>query len=398
MSKQEKKCDVALSTLYFGLNYGSILTAFGLYKAVESYGMKPALLSKPNKLWTDHYANPESIANLFINKFCNVLTCDDDNMADLNELADQFLVGSDVIWSYNVVGKDTDDLYFLPYVRPEKKKIAYAPCFGGSFQPKDGTLNQYVKLMRRFSGIAVKEDKEAEILRNSFGIEPAMVIDPVFLCDKQCYVDCAEQAAAKHVESDDTFIFSSIENCDSRKRAFLLRGNEILVKNHCSELRNFIDINRYPESKALLDLDVAYHNRVEDYLYYLMHSEFVITDNYYTMCMALIFEKPFVVLVNEDFPEIYRFESILKPLGLEERLVVLQEDLKKKEYLFRMPIRWNLVNEKLQELKSASEEWLKAQLGVKTEEASAETPAEAEVSAEAAAPVEAAPAEAPKEE
>ncbi len=368
MSKQETKYDVALSTLYFGLNYGSILTAFGLYKAVESYGLRPALISKPEKLWTDHYANPESIANLFISKNCNILECSDLERATLNDCADSFLVGSDIIWNYQVVGKDTDYTYFLDYVRPDKKKIAYAPCFGGVFQPKDGTVNQYVRCLRQFNGIAVKEDKEAEILRNSFGIEPAMVVDPVFLCDKQCYIDCAEQAAAKHAESDDTFIFSSVENCDPRKRAFLLRGNEILVKNNCSELRNFIDINRYPESKALLDLDVAYHIRVEDYLYYLMHSEFVITDNYYTMCMALIFEKPFVVMVNEDFPEIYRFESILKPLGLEERLVILQEDLKKKEYLFRMPIRWNLVNQKLQELKTASEEWLKEQLGVKTEE------------------------------
>lgn len=371
MSTQEIKYDVALSTLYFGLNYGSILTAYGLYKAVESYGLKPALLSKPEKLWTDHYANPESIANLFINSHCNVLTCNDDDMSKLNDCADTFLVGSDIIWNYNVVGKGAGYTYFLDYVRPDKKKIAYAPCFGGSFTPKDGTLNHYVKCVHRFAGVSVKEEKEAQLMRNTFGIDPATVVDPVFLCDKQCFIDCAEQAVAKKVESDDTFIFSSIENCDPRKRAFLLRGNEILVKNCGSELRNFIDINRYPESKALLDLDVAYHIRVEDYLYYLLHSEFVITDNYYTMCMALIFEKPFVVMVNEDFPEIYRFENVLKPLGLEERIVVLQEDLKRKEYLFRKPIRWNLVNKTMQELKAASEEWLKTQLGVKTEEAPA---------------------------
>ena len=128
---------------------------------------------------------------------------------------------------------------------------------------------------------------------------------------------------------------------------------------------------------------MAYHIRVEDYLYYLLHSEFVITDNYYAMCMALIFEKPFVVMVNEDFSEIYRFENVPKPLGLEERIVVLQEDLKKKEYLFRKPIRWNLVNKTMQELKAASEEWLKTQLGVKTEEAPA---AETETAEAEAAP------------
>ncbi len=376
MSEISSKYDVALSTLYFGLNYGSILTAYGLYKTVESYGLKAALLAKPESLWTAHYANPESIANLFIRSRCNIIEVDEQNTAQLNDAADTFLVGSDVIWNYDVVGKDVNYFYFLDYVRPEKKKIAYAPCFGGSFQPADGTLSQYVRPLRRFNGVAVKEDKEAEILRTYFGIEPDMVLDPIFLCDKQCYIDCAEQAAAKHVETDSSFIFSSIENCDPRKRAFLLRGNDILVKNNCSEMRNFIDINRYPESKALLDLDVAYHIRVEDYLYYIMHSEFVITDNYYTMCMALIFEKPFVVLVNEDFPELYRFESLLKPLGLEERIVILQSDLRKKEYLFRKPVRWHLVNRLLQEQKDTSDAWLRTQLGVsKPAEVQAETDA-----------------------
>ena len=75
----------------------------------------------------------------------------------------------------------------------------------------------------------------------------------------------------------------------------------------------------------------AYHIRVEAWLYYLIHSEFVITDNYYGMCFALIFEKPFVVLANMDLPDLYRYRAILQPLGLEERLVILQEDLKKRK-------------------------------------------------------------------
>ena len=164
------------------------------------------------------------------------------------------------------------------------------------------------------------------MLQDLFHITPEMVLDPVFLCDKQFYIDCAERSAAKAVETDQSFIFTYIECCDDRKRQFLLKGNDILLVNHYSQLRNFIDINRFPESKALLKLDPAYHIRVEDWLYYLIHSEFVITDNYYGMCFALIFEKPFVVLANMDLPDLYRYRAILQPLGLEERLVILQED------------------------------------------------------------------------
>ena len=113
MSEISSKYDVALSTLYFGLNYGSILTAYGLYKTVESYGLRAALLAKPESLWTAHYANPESIANLFIRSRCNVIEVDEQNTAQLNDAADTFLVGSDVIWNYDVVGKDVNYFYFL---------------------------------------------------------------------------------------------------------------------------------------------------------------------------------------------------------------------------------------------------------------------------------------------
>ena len=82
------------------------------------------------------------------------------------------------------------------------------------------------------------------------------------------------------------------------------------------------------------------------------------------MCFALIFEKPFVVLANIDLPNLYQYQAILQPLGLEERIVILQEDLKKKEYLFRKPIRYNRVNKVLNSMKYDSEMWLKKQLGI----------------------------------
>lgn len=365
--------DVALSTLYFGLNYGSVLTAYALYQTVSELGLRPVLLPKPDALWTDHYADKNSVANLFIRSHCDVLDAytnpTPEQLQSLNKEISTYLVGSDIVWNDAVVGRQAGGWYFLDFVAPENKKLAYASCFGGKFQPKDGTVNQYAAWLHRFQGIAVKEEKEAELLETQFAVSAQMVLDPVFLCNPQAYTDCAAVSAASHVETPgQTFLFTSVENCDPRKRAFLLRGNAILCREKQSPLRNFIDINRFPESKELLGLDPAYHIRVEDYLYYIQHSEFVITDNYYAMCMALIFEKPFVVLANEDLPDLYRFQNLLDPLGLSERLVILQTDLKKKEYLFRKPVRWQLVRKALETRRAESLAWLKAQLGIAAEE------------------------------
>lgn len=375
MKKNSMAYDTAVYSLWFGLNYGSILTACALYKTLEQYGKHPALLQKQPALWGEHYAEKDNIAGCFAYQNCDVLEVFDseEDARILREDVQNHVVGSDVVWNYDVVGKQSGLYYFLENVPADKRKIAYASCFGGAFTAEGETRNDCGRLLHQFNGIAVKEYEEAEVLQNLFHITPEMVLDPVFLCDKQFYIDCAERSAAKAVETDQSFIFTYIECCDDRKRQFLLKGNDILLVNHYSPLRNFIDINRFPESKALLKLDPAYHIRVEDWLYYLIHSEFVITDNYYGMCFALIFEKPFVVLANMDLPDLYRYRAILQPLGLEERLVILQEDLKKKEYLFRKPIRYDRVNRVLQKMKQDSEVWLKQQLGIAVPDAPATT-------------------------
>ncbi len=365
-----RKYDAAVSSLYFNLNYGSILTAYALYQAVKDYGLKPALLSKPEKLWTENYSeskrcsDPNSISNLFISKQCDILEFNDKSAADLNSCADIFLVGSDIVWSFPFIGKDAGNPFFLDYVNPEKRKIAYGSSFGADFKIRPEAVNEQIRLLRRFNGIAVKEYEEAEILTEHFGIESDTAVDPLFLCDRKHYIECAQQSKAKREEAEGSFIFASIESCNLRIRQYLLRGNEILAKNRGSALRILTDIKHPEESKARLKLETAPYECVEDYLYYLINSEFVITDNYYTMCMALIFEKPFVVTVNEEAPEIYKFKAILEPLGLTERLVIIQSDLKKKEYLFRKPIKQQLVNRELNRLRSESEEWLKNQLGI----------------------------------
>mgnify|MGYP001630448728 CR=1 FL=1 len=358
--------DTAVYSLWFGLNYGSILTSCALYKTLEQYGKHPALIQKQPELWSAHYAEKDNIAGRFVYQNCKVLEVFDseEDARILREDVQTYIIGSDIVWNYDAVGKQSGLYYFLEDVPEKKQKIAYASCFGGAFTAKGEIRNNCGRLLHQFQGIAVKEYKEAELLQNLFRITPEMVLDPVFLCDKQFYIGCANRSAAKQVETAESFIFSYIECCDDRKRQFLLRGNDILMGNHYSPLRNFIDINRFPESKALLKLEPAYHIRVEDWLHYLIHSEFVITDNYYGMCFALIFEKPFVVLANIDLPNLYQYQAILQPLGLEERIVILQEDLKKKEYLFRKPIRYNRVNKVLNSMKYDSEMWLKKQLGI----------------------------------
>lgn len=369
----ENSFDTAVYSLWFGLNYGSILTSFSLYKALEKLGKKPALLQKPKELWTEHYADKGNISSLFMYENCKVLEVfDNPEDGKIFESIDTYVTGSDIIWNRKLLGETVE--YFMQRgISNEKRKISVSSSFGVGFDLDGGLDNEYYHFLRRYNALSVSDDENADAMKNYFDLNAKVLLDPVFLCDKQAFIDCAEKSAAKHNERMNSFIFASVENGDKRKKAFVLKGNDIMLHNKGSFLRCMIDINRFPESKEALGIEPAFFIRVEDYLYYLINSEFVLTDNVYAMYLALIFEKPFAVMANKDDPYLYRFRDFLVPLGLEERLVILQDDLKTKEYLFRKPVRYQKVTPILEGIKQDNLEWLKKSLGIeninKTEEA-----------------------------
>lgn len=366
-NKSAKKPIAALDTLWFALDYGNILSGYSLYKAVESLNCEPLLMNKPENLWSDHYAEVDNIAGKFIYKNCNVAdVCHTpDDLAKIVDKSDVFVLGSNMVWSYDICGKQVDYHYYFDYVPQNKKKISYGSSFGYTYTgPFGEQMKSCARMLSSFNGLSVNQYIDAEFIHNRFGLNAEIVLDPVFICDKSYFEKCASEAPAKSVENDNTFIFTYIKRGNERKREFVMRGDDILTPNNYSPMRNFIDINRYPESKEMLGLDPAYHITVNDWLYYLINSEFVITDDYYGVCFALIFNKPFVFIESENYPGMNMVYTLLSSLGIEERIVKTEDDYKRKEYLFRMPIRYKNVNKVLDMMRNESYEWLKSMLDV----------------------------------
>ncbi len=68
---------------------------------------------------------------------------------------------------------------------------------------------------------------------------------------------------------------------------------------------------------------------MESWLAHIAKSEFVITDSFHGMCVAIINHRQFIVIVNKLRGET-RFVSILKLLGLEHRMVYSASELEEK--------------------------------------------------------------------
>ena len=208
---------------------------------------------------------------------------------------------------------------------------------------------------------------DSEILRERFGMTGEIVLDPVFLCGKECFEKAAMNAPCKSSEKADSFIFNYIKYGNERKRLFLTRCAEIITPNSFSPVRSFININMFPESKEMLGAETAWHITVEDWLYYLINSEFVLTDDIYGIYFALVFNKPFAFIESLSHKDISTVSSFLSSLGLEDRIVFTEDDLRTKEYLFRQPVRYKKVNKLLDRMRDSSLAWLRSKLSDKQE-------------------------------
>lgn len=354
-----------LETLWFGLDYGSILNAFALDRTVQSLGWQTSLMNKSPRLWTPHYDDPENLAGKFIYKNCRVenVCHDDGQLRETVDRADAVIIGSDIIWSYDVCTRETGTHYYLDYVPQGKKKLSYATSFGYSYSgPFGEDMKTCARYLSAFDGISVNNYHSLDILHERFGLDGEIVLEPLFLCDPQHFRDAAAQAPCIQDENASSFIFNYIKYGTKRKRQLVLRGNDILTPKHFSPMRNFININEFPESKAMLGLDTAFHITVEDWLYYLINSEFVITDDYYGICFAIIFHKPFIFIESVNYEGIGNVHALLSSLNLDERIVNTEDDFKKKEYLFRMPVRYQKVDRILAIMKQQSLAWLNGKL------------------------------------
>ena len=89
--------------------------------------------------------------------------------------------------------------------------------------------------------------------------------------------------------------------------------------------------------------------------------QFLITDSFHGVCFAIIFKKSFIALCNKNRGAA-RFESILKLLGLEDRLINSLDD-----YHDIKEIDWDNVYKVLNELKIKSSNVLQSMVDKSSE-------------------------------
>ena len=303
-----KHYDCLLMTGYGLTNYGSLLTVYALSKCMSNLGYTNRII---------HYVNIYGFCKKFVEKYLNLtdLCINSKDYRKLNKLTNTFILGSD-----NLINLSTNSFQYVSnclfnYTFADKKRI----MISGSIGSWDGKLKsdeqkQYIKfLLNRFDYVSTREEHGKSVFENEYGVSADWINDPVFYIDKSEYEKLAEKSNLKfNKDTVMSYVLYPNENTNEIKHHLLNSSyyEEILFDGN-------ENVKFFGNEKA---------DSVEDWLYSVINSKFIVTDSFHCVCFALIFNKPFICLKNSHAT--VRFTSLFKRLGIDRKLIESVDDLK----------------------------------------------------------------------
>lgn len=326
--------DVKVITRHAPSNYGSLLQAMATqtvlerlghtceiidYVRVDEHGLKAVLTGMHNKQeWNGNllkklayiafrYPEEKNAEMKFsrMRKRYLKLTQRCSTHEDLKKLdADVFMTGSDQVWGPTLNGQH-DEAYFLSFVKG-KKKIAYAASFGRTdFTP--AILAEYKELLSSYTGIAVRENTAVDLL-SRMGIRCAgQVLDPTLLLTGEEWGKWIE----KDVQGKYVLVYQLHNNPALSDYAVRFARHVGLPLYRVSP--TFHQYRRGGKFVYLPDLG--------EFLSYIKHSTYFITDSFHGTAFALNFNRQFIeILPNNKTGS--RNQSILQLTGLQDRIVI----------------------------------------------------------------------------
>ena len=337
-------------------NYGSNLTDFALYQYLHTLGLSVAFISPANF--------DRNTAGEFNKKYGYRMTMkySKDQMSENNKYFKTYIVASDTLWYYDAMILQGWN-FLLDFASDDKRKISYATSFGNTskFFPKEEM--PYAKyLMHRFNNVSVREFEGVDVCKNKFGVNATQVMDPVFLADMKDWEMVANNAPRK---TQGDYLFSYVLDPTPEKAKELKN----LADKLGLKLVTITDRqNKLEEREAILkNYGVLSHANIEEFVYHLMNAKFVVADSFHGFCFALIFNKPFVALVNRARGA-SRFDTLSKIAGCENRMIEDLQETKKWTAEELMNLDSKTIQNNIKLATDRSKEWLNNALFSKFEE------------------------------
>ncbi len=350
---------IGILTFQDTTNFGSALQTYALWKTVNDLKYECEIINyicpKIRKkelpqlrycksikslavylLFGKYYLKKHKNIFKFFNEYAKVSekTYDKSNIDETNAIYYQFLIGSDLVWNPNAT---EDYSYFLDFVTDNKKKKAYAPSIGDSFDEKQKSKIRL--LLSGFERITVREKQAKEWIKELYDGKVDVVCDPTMLL------------TAKEWEK---FINKRI----IKKKYVLVYFND--EENKCiNDAINYAKKNNFEVyfinyGKKKKGVKSIHPTKINEFLNLIFYAEHVFVASYHGLLFSIYFNKPFLF---------YNWARKSRMISLSEILEIKEQDGKKIDINNYSPqIDWNKINKNLDNFRSKSLEILKQML------------------------------------
>jgi len=258
---------------------------------------------------------------------------------------DAVICGSDVVWSEGVGTGGWGKLFFLDFVKAPIKKISYAASFGAS--ELSGKFSDFIKpMIKKFDAISVREESGVSVCAELGRPDAVAVCDPTMLLRKDdyeslipCHKNVSQTAFAYFIGWDTDIPEKEIKRYAKEKKWSFSRLDSQIHKRSFKQL--FVEPKSIPE-----------------WLRTYRDAPCIFTNSFHGTIFALIFNKPFLFFPMKGAAQKLnnRVENLLEKIGLIRRIwnptKSIQEQMDES-------IDWLQVNEKVEEFRCFSLNWLK---------------------------------------
>lgn len=263
-----------------------------------------------------------------------------------------FITGSDQVWrpKYSPVLENQ----FLGFLDKDSKtkRIAYAASFGVDNWEYDVKQTKSCRhLAKKYDAISVREDSAIIQCKKHLGVDAQLVLDPTMLVSKENYIALVEKDG---IEKMPGTLFNYVLDLTPEKEQFIEKAASKFGLTAFSSTAggSFRDLGKKRLAECVFP-------PVTHWLRGFMDAEFVITDSFHGTAFSIIFNKPFISIGNKK-RGITRFTSMLKLVGLEDRLIFDFGDASLNK--LNNTIDFNEVNKRLEVKKKESLNFLKESL------------------------------------
>ena len=251
---------------------------------------------------------------------------------------DRYIIGSDMLWSYDSITKEYDARY-LGYFghKPDAKVIGYAISGTPDSFQRLGEERKF-DFYNNFNALSIREKTLASIVGSYTGKNVPSCIDPTLLTTKDMWADFSKPKWRRK-----KYLVTYYLRVTSDNQKAINEKVKVLAKN------NGLEIVNIDAKGATMPLSV------EDFVSVIKEAQYVITDSFHGVIFSLIFERPFHALKLYDSHDA-RYVDILHTVGADELAVDL------KFIPFIPSVNYSVLNNRINDFRKSSIVFLKDNL------------------------------------